>query len=230
MPFVIILTALVVAGIVVTMPLAELTFNKDKVFKLGTTWMKLFSKPIVGFLNLKIKVQGLENIPSGQKGSLILFKHTSHLDIPILVSSLPMDFRFGAKIELFKVPIFGTGMKLVKTLPIDRGDRDKVLALYKKSVPNVEQGLSYALAPEGTRKSMDELGGFVTGPFLFALQAQADILPVFISGAYDDILPLLEPMILRACFPVQSGGLTLSQCRSSNLYRLKVTVLRMSNS
>lgn len=131
---------------------------------------------ILPLFQMKVKVFGLANLPP--PGAIYLFNHTSHLDIPVLFASLPRRLLFGAKSELFRIPIFGRSMRVVGALPIHRGDRKKVLSLYSQSVEKVKQGKDYVLAPEGTRQWGDRLGSFKTGPFLFALQGGLTLVPV----------------------------------------------------
>ncbi len=181
LPFVIIMIFICFIGLLLFALLKPFLSYKSAI-KIGDFWIYFFNKGIVLFLNLKIEVEGRENVPLSQKGCLFLFKHASHLDIPVLSISLPRSFRFGAKIELFKIPFFGTCLKMIDTLPVDRRARKKVLVLYEKSIINVEKGLSYALSPEGTRYEEGVLGGFKRGPFYFAVHAKTDILPVLVYG------------------------------------------------
>ncbi len=123
-----------------------------------------------------------------ESGGVVLFNHTSFFDIFAMVGFLP-DMRFGAKIELFKIPIFGTAMKKVGILPIDRERREKVFEIYQQAVERLTNGEKIALAPEGKRTSNpDQLSEFKSGPFIFALQSRVDLIPVVIKGAYK-ILP-----------------------------------------
>src|SRR4051812_10233775 len=64
----------------------------------------LWSNPVLKLSGVKIEVRGLNNVPQGGKGFLLLFNHSSNMDIPVLYSNFPRQFRFGAKIELFKIP------------------------------------------------------------------------------------------------------------------------------
>lgn len=137
---------------------------------------------------VEVEVRGANHVPNGKTGFLVLFNHTSHVDIITLYGYMPRAVRFGAKIELFKVPFFGRAMLAMGALPIDRRLREKVLQLYQAAIPRVAAGDAFALAPEGTRQSEQRLGKFKYGPFLFAIQAQMNILPVVIAGAYD-VLP-----------------------------------------
>lgn len=120
-----------------------------------------------------------------EKGVLFLFNHQSHVDILIMSASVPKSFRFGAKIELFKIPLFGFAMKAAGTLPIARQNRAEVFKVYKEAELRLRNGESFALAPEGTRQLQPEIGPFKKGPFVFALGAHAPVQPVVILGAHE---------------------------------------------
>ncbi len=70
-------------------------------------------------------------------------------------------------------------MELCGVLPIDRGNRNKVMKVYENAIARVNRGEAFALAPEGTRQKQVELGRFKRGPFEFAINAQMDIVPSF---------------------------------------------------
>lgn len=132
---------------------------------------------------VKVEVRGEDQLP--EQGCLFLFNHTSYMDIVIVLGSLKVVPRFGAKIELFKIPVFGLAMKRVGMLPIARHRRETVLKIYKEAEERVAQGECFALAPEGTRQDTREIGRFKTGPFIFAIGAQMPIVPLVIAGAMD---------------------------------------------
>jgi 1-acyl-sn-glycerol-3-phosphate acyltransferase len=62
------------------------------------------------------------------------------------------------------------------------------MKVYQEAVSRVAAGESFALAPEGTRAQKPEIGPFKRGPFEFAIQAQADIVPVVLVGCHE-VLP-----------------------------------------
>lgn len=136
-----------------------------------------------------VEVRGFENIPQagdGRKpGGVVVFNHQSYADIFALYGYFPDSIRFGAKVELFKIPVFGAAMRLAGVLPIDRSNRDKVLKIYEAAIPRLQQGEYLALAPEGTRQNEKKLGKFKTGPFIFAIQSKMPMYPVVIEGAMD---------------------------------------------
>lgn len=133
---------------------------------------------------IKVDVLGKENIPK-EKGFLYLFTHSSHFDIPVMFANSPKSFRFGAKIELFKIPIFGHAVALAGTLPITRDDREKVIEVYREAEARVARGEAFALAPEGGRRVGKEIKPFKSGPFIFAMNAKMPIVPVVLCGVED---------------------------------------------
>lgn len=141
-----------------------------------------WAKPLLWFLGIEVEVRGLERFKT-QVGSIVIFNHASHMDIPILFSVSPKSIFFGAKIELFKLPFFGWAMRAVGALPIDRRQRSKVMKVYEAAIPRLKKGTSFALAPEGTRQTQPVIGSFKRGPFEFASQAETVLQPVVISGA-----------------------------------------------
>jgi 1-acyl-sn-glycerol-3-phosphate acyltransferase len=129
---------------------------------------------------VKIKINGSENIPVG--GCVYLFNHTSFFDVFAMQAALN-GFRFGAKIELFKIPVFGFAMRRLGALPIARQNRDEVFKVYEAAQVRIHNGEKFALAPEGTRQEEEKLGAFKAGPFVFAINAKAPLVPVVIRGA-----------------------------------------------
>lgn len=130
--------------------------------------------------SVKVRLRGQENIPTG--GCIYLFNHTSFFDIFAMQATL-RGFRFGAKIELFKIPVFGAAMRRMGALPIARERRDEVFKIYKMAESRIRNGEKFALAPEGTRQIEEKLGAFKSGPFVFAINAKAPLVPVVIRGA-----------------------------------------------
>ena len=142
---------------------------------------------ILRLFGVDVVLNGIENFPQGS-GCLVLFNHQSLFDIPVLYGTLRRTLRFGAKVELFRIPFFGPGMRAMGTLPIARANRSETLRTYKHAESMIAKGFSYALAPEGTRQATAAIGRFKTGPFIFAMGAQAPIVPAVIRGARN-VLP-----------------------------------------
>lgn len=181
--------------------------------------VQAWSRPLLVLGGISVDVRGAEFARGSTKGVLFVFNHTSLFDIPILFAYIPRRFMFGAKIELFKIPFFGRAMEVCGILPIDRGNRNKVMKVYQAAIARVEQGESFALAPEGTRQGDGmQLGRFKRGPFEFAINAQMDVVPVVVAGA-GKILPphtffpnwgvWRRPVIVSILPPVPTAGLSM---------------------
>ncbi len=144
----------------------------------------IWGRTIQMAFNMRVHVTGEENIPEG--GCLLLFNHTSHFDILTIYGQLKKSARFGAKIELFKIPLFGQVLRSGGMLPIARADREDVLKLYQDSIGRVHSGESFLLAAEGTRQTSAGVGAkFKSGPFIFAISGQFPIVPVVLKGSTD---------------------------------------------
>ena len=136
--------------------------------------------------NIRVRGEGFENMPAG--GFLFLFNHTSWFDIWILHGYIHRISRFGAKAELFKIPLLATAMRVAGVLPIAREKRTDVFKVYREAETRVAKGESFFLAPEGTRQKDPVLGPFKKGPFIFAINAKMPIVPIVIWGAHS-IMP-----------------------------------------
>lgn len=146
---------------------------QDHVIAAWCRWsLFLFGVRVVG--------RGLEKIPEGPY--LALFNHSSNFDIFAIQSLIPR-IRFGAKIELFHIPIFGQAMRAARALPIARSNREEVLQVYREAQARFAQGECFILAPEGTRQTDEKLGPFKAGPFLFAIEGQVPVVPIAVIGA-----------------------------------------------
>lgn len=149
---------------------------------------KSWAAGLLKMFTVEVQIFGRENLVD--RGVLFLFNHTSHYDIPVFYHSVHRPWvRFGAKIELFKIPIMAQIMKRTGTLPIARQAREQVMQLYRDSIERVAKGESFVLAAEGTRQPRPGVGeSFKSGPLIFAISGQFEIQPVVIWGAYE-ILP-----------------------------------------
>lgn len=129
-----------------------------------------------------VKVEVIEHAKRPEGGFLYVFNHTSFFDIFAMNGYLG-SLRFGAKIELFKIPIFGPAMRRAGILPIARDRREEVFKVYRDAEIRLQAGERFALAPEGTRQPVEALGRFKSGPFIFAINAHTPIVPVIVKGA-----------------------------------------------
>lgn len=140
-----------------------------------------WAQALLWFLGIEVRFIGEDRIP--KTSCLYLFNHTSFVDIFALASK-HSHIKFGAKIELFSIPLFRQALRAVGMLPIARGNREEVFRVYQQAQQRVALGEQFALAPEGGRNTSETLKSFKAGPFIFAINAQIPVVPVVIKGAY----------------------------------------------
>ncbi len=149
-------------------------------YEFGTWVTTSWAKVSLSVFGVDVKVIGLENIPAGS--CLFLFNHTSFFDIFAMSAAYP-NFRFGAKIELFQIPLLGLAMRRFGVLPIARGRREQVFKVYEQAKTRALNGEKFALSPEGGRSAEEKLLPFKAGPFIFAINSGMPLVPVVIKGA-----------------------------------------------
>jgi 1-acyl-sn-glycerol-3-phosphate acyltransferase len=108
--------------------------------------------------------------------------HQSNFDIPVLLGHLAVQFRWLAKVELFKIPIFGRAMRKVGYISIDRYDRESAFKSLDVAANKIKSGVSVLIFPEGTRSRDGKIRPFKKGGFVMAIDSGVPIVPVVITG------------------------------------------------
>lgn len=149
---------------------------------------RVWSRLILAISGVTVKVKGLSQLePKHQY--VFMVNHQSHIDIPVLVQSLPaFQLRWIAKRELLWVPFFGWAMWSGKHITVNRADRFDASGSLKKAKQRMKGGISLVIFPEGTRSSDGHLLPFKRGGLLLAVKTQTPIVPVTIVGS-SAILP-----------------------------------------
>jgi 1-acyl-sn-glycerol-3-phosphate acyltransferase len=109
--------------------------------------------------------------------------HESALDIWVLFKELPRSFRFIAKQELFKIPMFGWYLSLGGHIAVDRANHARAIHSLRRAGAAVRAGTSLVVFPEGTRSRDGRVHPFKKGPFVVAMEAGVPVVPVAISGS-----------------------------------------------
>lgn len=180
---------------------------------LGRTWVRW----ILRTYGIRVEVSGLENVPTDAP-VLFLSNHQSLVDIAAIVHTLPpaVSWRFVAKKELVRVPIFGWCLITTGQIIIDRGNRERAVKSLERAAARIRAGASVIAFPEGTRSAAGSLLPFKSGPFHLAVAAQVPIVPVTVSGS-QRITPKRSLHVhagtVRIVFgkPIPTRGVTLEQ-------------------
>lgn len=154
-------------------------FDSQRLFlhRLSRLWTRMFfgMQP-----RWKIKVEGLENIEKGVP-YVVVVNHNSMLDIPMMYC-LPFNFKWVAKREVYKLPIFGWVLRMHGDIAIDRGSSSGAKKMMKEADHWLRCGTSVIVFPEGTRSHDGEIHKFKDGAFLMAKHSGVAILPCVVDG------------------------------------------------
>ena len=143
----------------------------------------IWAKSLLKIAGVKVKVNGLENIPN-DKTVLFIGNHQGNFDIPIYLSQIPSLIGFVAKIETEKIPLIRTWMTLMKCVFMDRSNIRKSGEAIIHAIKNIKSGYNMVIFPEGTRSRGDKTGEFKAGSFKLATKSKAPIIPVTMNGSY----------------------------------------------
>jgi 1-acyl-sn-glycerol-3-phosphate acyltransferase len=180
-------TAFVVTLVLgLTVIVAALLGVKDKpggLFEKAPRW---WSSAVLWAAGIKVRVHGMENAAIGEP-HIFASNHVSWFDVPALARILPR-YKFVAKAELFKVPIFGRGMRAVGMIEIQRENRKAAFGAYDVAAERIRSGSSVVVFPEGTRGHAYPLRPFKKGPFVLAIAAGVPIVPIIVHGTIE-IMP-----------------------------------------
>jgi 1-acyl-sn-glycerol-3-phosphate acyltransferase len=142
--------------------------------------------------------------------------HQSQFDIFVLDGYFDMDFRWLAKKELFRIPLFGWAMLLAGSIPVDRSHGRQALKSLDQAAKRIAAGASVIIFPEGTRSPDGKLQPFKAGGMQLAIKSGVELVPMAIIGTHE-ILPkgkiLSRPgqVLIRVGEPVASRDFTTKQ-------------------
>lgn len=135
-------------------------------------------------VGVKIEVRGREYLEPGRT-YIFMSNHVSNLDPPVLIPVIPGRCSALVKKELFRVPIFGTGMKVGDFVMVDRSHHEAAVESVQAAIKVLGKGLHMVMYPEGTRSSDGRLLPFKKGPFHLAMDSGFPVVPVTILGTYE---------------------------------------------
>ena len=134
-------------------------------------------------LNIDVEADGLENVPPG--AFVFCSNHQSLLDVLVLGSVLPGDFKWAAKRSLMKIPFLGWHLQLAGHVPVDRSAGSRAAAeVIGRFEQVLRQGKPLLIFPEGTRSEDGILRSFKNGGFYAAVRAGVPVVPVALDRTH----------------------------------------------
>jgi 1-acyl-sn-glycerol-3-phosphate acyltransferase len=200
---------------VVTYPFQAFFIRKEKWYKhvhginrlWSTVFLRMFLTPLIVEWRMKFN-------PKQQY--IFTPNHSSYLDIPMMLHTIPGFLNFVGKSSLAKVPLWGKVYDKLY-ISVDRKSAMSSAKSYIRSVKSIEQGRNMVIFPEGTipKTAGKELLPFKDGPFKLAIEKQLPVVPV--TMPYNQhFLPDLDGKLkvrwhpLKIVFhePIETTGMT----------------------
>jgi len=186
---------------VFVMPLFYLymTFTPQKYYHYFTRpmcWLFCLS----GGQLLKLKGQ----LPPINNGPYIyMINHGSLFDLFVIGFYIKHYITAIGAVEEFRWPIWGTVGDKYGIVPIERSNINNAVHSLNNVEKAIREGISFLIAPEGTRTRTGELNKFKKGPFHLSKNTAVSIVPIGIIGAFEAKKKndwRLKPGIITTCF------------------------------
>jgi 1-acyl-sn-glycerol-3-phosphate acyltransferase len=173
-----------------------------------------WARAILWAAKVKVEMQGLEKLHV-DRPQIIVSNHQSWFDVFVLAAHLPVRYRFVAKQELAKIPVFGPAWRSCGHVSVDRGNKEAAVEALDQAWREVrEERLTMILFPEGTRSRDGRLQPFKKGAFVLAVQGQVPIVPMAVVGtreimAKGDTRVRSGTVTVRIGTPIPTEGSTI---------------------
>jgi 1-acyl-sn-glycerol-3-phosphate acyltransferase len=193
----------------VSIPLALIDKTGDSSMRVGRVW----ARSLLWITGVRVAVEGLEKIDLN-RNYLFCSNHLSYMDTPVVMSTIPAQFRFLAKKGLFQIPLLGTHLSQAGHIPVPLEDpRAAVKTMTTAAAVIQRRGISMLIFPEGGR-SDGVLQPFKEGGAFIAIKAGVPLLPIALIGTREVMAmgsPVFHPfrrVTLRIGDPIPTDGLT----------------------
>jgi 1-acyl-sn-glycerol-3-phosphate acyltransferase len=143
---------------------------------------RLWGRCLIASSGIKVEVSGIENIIKDGP-QIFVANHQGDFDIFSITAYFPVQLRWIAKKELFKIPFVGWSMRAARYVSIDREHKRSAIRSIQSAARLIEKGFSIVVFPEGTRSMDGKLLPFKRGSLVLINKTDAPLVPVTISGS-----------------------------------------------
>ncbi|MGO8953989.1 MAG: AMP-binding protein [Rhodomicrobium sp.] len=127
-----------------------------------------------------VAVEGLDRLPAGK--AVIVFNHSSYMDVAVLGAVIPGEPAYIAKSEFAPRFFAGNFMRRLGILFVERYDTSASLADTDNAIAAARQGRNIVFFPEGAFTRRAGLSEFYLGAFKVAAEAGVPLVPGIIRG------------------------------------------------
>lgn len=179
-------------------------------------WMaRQWARTLLWIAGSTVEVRGLEKLNT-KSHYIFAANHRSYLDTPVVLASIPCDFRFMAKSGLFKIPLMGGHLSRAGHIPVPLDNpREAVRSMNEAGRIIRERKISVLIFPEGGR-TMGEMDPFREGAAYIAIKAGIPIVPVGLIRTHE-LLPMhsvhIRPqrIVVQIGDPIETAPLDIKQ-------------------
>jgi 1-acyl-sn-glycerol-3-phosphate acyltransferase len=182
----------------------------DRQMRIARAW----SRALLVVSGVRVHVEGLEQI-SLNRSYVFTPNHLSYMDTPVILSNIPVQFRFLAKKGLFQIPLLGTHLARAGHIAVPRDDPRAAVKIMTQAAQVIrERGTSLLIFPEGGRSHDGELRSFKEGAAYIAIKAGVPLVPIVLVGTRE-VLPFgsgtVRPgsVTMRIGPPIETDSLKL---------------------
>jgi 1-acyl-sn-glycerol-3-phosphate acyltransferase len=163
--------------------MAFVTFPFDRRGGVIHRYARLWGWLILKANGVRVQVSGLEHT-NPKRPFIYMCNHQGSFDIFALLAHLPVQFRWLAKVELFRIPILGWAMSTAGYISLDRSEKKRAYRSIEIAAQKIKEGTSVVIFPEGSRSLDGVLQPFMNGGFTLAIKAGVPICPITIDGTW----------------------------------------------
>ncbi|OPY84704.1 MAG: 1-acyl-sn-glycerol-3-phosphate acyltransferase [Syntrophus sp. PtaU1.Bin208] len=198
--------------------------GESRIHKLARLWARI----LLSLSSIPVEIFGWRHVLLDGP-QIFAANHQSDVDTLVALAWTPVPFRWIAKEELFKIPLFGAAMRNAGYIPIDRRNHESAMKSLDEAARIIRKGSSVMTFPEGTRSGDGTIQPFKHGVFHLAIQAGVPIVPVTIigSGAIMRKRSLkINPGGVKLIFdePIDVGGYSI-ETRHQLIDRVRNTII-----
>src|SRR5215472_9286918 len=99
---------------------------------------RFWGKSLLKIARVRVITEGMEYLKPGI-GYVFVSNHLSYMDTPVMLGTLPSDFRFLAKEGLFQIPFLGTHLKRAGHIAVPREDPRAALKTLSHAAKTMEK-------------------------------------------------------------------------------------------
>ena len=219
-------TGWVATLLVLTGPFVWLTLAVGPAGPWVNRFIGRWTRLLFGLARCRVTVVGLDHLRHVNQ-AVYVANHASFVDPVLIMSVLPVDFRFAVKARLASYPFLGTAIRKAGNIPIEKNDLSQRIDGASAVLAPLRAGESLFVFPEGTFVATPGLLPFRLGAFRAAVDTGCRVVPIAIRGTRQ-LLPAGTLLFRRTSVTVTIGRpVSPSGTDWSEIVRLRDTAREM---